>query len=374
MMLPAQAAFGQEEVAEELTKEKAAVSSPAGELEAGAISFEELLRDNPEDRRIYDAYAQALIGEQKFSQAIEVYQRAQKMGDQLEDNGGLPLQEAIEEVRVIERFSQEMKKEPSWEQARRISFNGGELITNIPQAYSDPLVRDLEALLGEEKIMLREILGPTKGEAPFLKISVAGRPEEYKALWKEKKFSPTELSSGAYSIGKNEVVVFFTGAEIRWTLAHEFAHCFLREFYAEQPSRFLDEGLANYLSFKLAKKGARPVIEEILGRLKDLHEEGKLQIALDLFPAWEQYEQSQTPEEKENFYLRAWSLTSFFLDGKNAFFSKLFRDYIQYEIQIGPLSRKDVEKYFRANLTDEKARELDREWGLFIENMSYDNI
>ena len=267
-----------------------------------------------------------------------------------------------------------MEKEPSWSQARKISFNGGELITNIPLSYSDPLVRDLADLMGEEKAALQEILGAPKREAPFLRISVAGRPEEYKALWKEKKFSTEQLSSGAYSIGKSEIVVFFTGADVRWTLAHELAHYLLRGFYAEQPARFLDEGLANYLSFKLAKAGAKPLVEEILGWLQDLYEEGKLKSALDLFHSWEHYDQSPAKDEKMDFYLRAWSLTAFFLDGKNDFFSKFFRDYLQYELQIGPLSRDDVENYFRANLPGEKARELDREWGLFIEKMNYENI
>ncbi len=346
---------------------------PAGKA-MGAASFEKLLQDNPEDRNLYDSYAQALIGERDFKKAIEVYQRALQKGDQLQDYGGLTLQEAIEEVRALERFSEAMKKEPSWDQARKISFAGGELVTNIPQAYSEPLIQNLAALISEEKALLGEILGPPQGEMPFLRISVAGRPEEYKALWKEKDFDFKQLSSGAYNIGKNEIVVFFTGADIRWTLAHEFAHCFVRGFYAKQPSMFLDEGLSNYLSFKLAKAGARPIIEEILGWLQSLYEEGKLKSALGLFASWERYEQTPAAEEKMEFYLRAWSLTSFFLEGKNIFFSKFFRDYLQYELQIGPLSREDTEKYFRANLPEEKARELDGAWGLFVEKMNYDNI
>ncbi|MEI7752543.1 MAG: hypothetical protein WCJ71_10720 [Candidatus Omnitrophota bacterium] len=340
----------------------------------GAASFEKLLQDNPEDTSIYEAYAQTLIGERNFDKAIEVYRRALQRGEKLQEDEKTSLQQAIEEVRALKKFSEAMGKEPPWSQARKISFSGGELITNIPQSYSDPLVRDLTALMGEEKALLQEILGVPKGEAPFLRISVAGRPEEYKSLWKEKKFSAEQLSSGAYSIGKSEIVVFFTGADVRWTLAHELAHYFLRGFYAEQPARFLDEGLANYLSFKLAKAGAKPLVEEILGWLQELYEEGKLKSSLDLFHAWEHYDQSPAKDEKMEFYLRAWSLTAFFLDGKNDFFSKFFRDYLQYELQIGPLSRGDVENYFRANLSEEKARELDGEWGLFIEKMSYENI
>lgn len=341
---------------------------------AGAASFEKLLQDDPEDRSIYDAYAQMLIGERNFKKAIEVYERALQRKDNLKNNGGASLQEAMEEVRTLEKFSEAMEKEPAWSQARKIPFEGGELTTNIPQAYSEPLVRDLAVLMREEKAAMREILGPPKGKEPFLRISVAGRPEEYKALWREKKFPQNQLSSGAYSIGKNEIVVFFTGTDVRWTLAHEFAHCFLRAFYTGQPSRFLDEGLANYLSFKLAKAGAKPLVEEILGWMKDLYVEGKLKRALELFPAWERYDQSQAAEEKMEFYLRAWSLTAFFLEGKNAFFSKFFRDYLQYELQMGPLSRKDAESYFRANLSEAKVRDLDGEWGLFVKKMNYDNI
>jgi len=372
--LPLQPASGQTENRKGFDWEKDAASVSSEDLEPSAASFEELLKANPDDRRIYDAYAQALVGEQKFDEAIKVYERALQMGDKLQSSSGTSLPEAIKEVHALEKFFESMKKEPSWDQARKISFEGGELTTNIPQKYRESLVQDLAVLISKEKALLEEILGPPKGEASFLKISVAGRPEEYKALWREKKFSSAELSSGAYSIGKDEIIVFFTGADIRWTLAHEFAHCFLRKFYTEQPSRFLDEGLANYLSFKLAKTGARPVIEEILGRLKDLYAEGKLKNAFDLFPSWERYDQPAATDEKEEFYLRAWSLTAFFLDGKNAFFSKFFRDYLQFELQIGPLSRKNVESYFRANLPEDKARDLDDQWGLFINKMNYANI
>jgi|GEM_PF-4285384 len=364
--IPLQEAFAQ--------KEKAVAPAQGEKRNSGIASFEELLWDSPEDRSIYDDYAQALIGERRFREAIGVYERALQMGEELENNHGIPLEEAIEEARALEKFSQAMEKEPAWGKARKISFDGGEMTTNIPQEYSEPLVRDLGVLMSKEKVMMEEMLGPPGGKEPFLKITVAGRPEEYKALWREKKFSPDQLSSGAYNLGKSEIVIFFTGTDVRWTLAHELAHYFLREFYAEQPSRFLDEGLANFLSFKLAKAGAKPIVEELLGWLKDLHEEGSLKSALDLFASWERYEQSPTVEEKMEFYLRAWSLTAFFLEGGNSFFSKFYRDYLQYELQMGPLSRKDVEDYFRANLSEEKARDLDRQWGFFIEKMNYNNL
>ncbi len=337
-------------------------------------SFEELLQDDPQDRAIYDAYAQTLMGEEKFDEAIAVYQRAVQMGDKLENNNGTSLQEAIKEVRSTKKFYEDMKKAPSWGQARKLSFEGGELVTNIPQEYSEPMVRSLGSFVAEEKTMLEEILGLPKKEKTFLRISVAGRPEEYKVLWRQKDFSKKELASGGFNVGKNEIIVFFTGGDIRWTLAHEFAHYFLREFYTEQPSRFLDEGLANFLSLKLGKTGAKAVAEEILGRLKSLREEGELKSALDLFPAWERYEQSPDAEKKEDFYLRAWSLTAFFLDGKNAFFRKFFLDYIQYEFQTRLFSPKDAERYFRANLPEDKIRELDEEWGRFIDQMNYDNL
>jgi tetratricopeptide (TPR) repeat protein len=368
-MLPLQIAFGQKEIAEKSNEKKEKTTTPA----PNASFFEKLLRANPEDRRIYNAYAQDLIEKKKFEKAIEVYQRALQKGNKLQNNNGTSLQEVIEAVRALEKFSKAMEKEPSWGQARKISFDGGELTTNIPQEYSEPLARDLAIFAGKEKAMLEEILGPPKKKASFLKVSVAGRPEEYKVLWREKEFSQNELSPGAYSIGGNEIVIFFPGTDVRWALAQELAHYFLREFYMEQPSRFLDEGLANYLSFKLAEAGANPVAKEILGRLKDLYREGKLKIALDIFPSWERYDQSLAADEKEEFYLRAWSLTSFFLDGGSPFFSKLFRDYLRYELQRGPLSRKDVEDYFRANLSEEKVRNLDGQWGLFIKKMNYDN-
>jgi len=355
-------------------KGKAAASLSDEEGAASAVSFEKLLLDNPMDRNIYNAYAQSLVGEKKFDEAIEVYRRALLLNEELTNNKGTPLSEAIEEVYALKNFSEAMEKEPSWGLAQKISFTGGELVTNIPQEYSAPLVQDLALLMSEEKTLLEEILGPPRGEEPFLKISVAGRPEEYKDLWKEKNFSPKRLSSGAYSIGENEIVVFFTGTDVRWTLAHELAHCFLREYYIKQPSLFLDEGIANYISFKLAKAGAKPLVEELVGWLKDLRKEGKLDMALDLFPAWERYEQAPETEEKMEFYLRTWSLTAFFREGGNAFFSKFFRDFLQYELEMGPLSRKDVENYFRGNLPEETARELDAAWGQFIEKMDYDNI
>jgi hypothetical protein len=366
--------------AEETTTDEPEGGEPAEEnlFEGGSAFspayFEGLLQKNPEDRRIYDAYAQTLIGERRFDQAIKVYERALQMGDRLQDDAMVTVPEAIREAQSLKEFFESMKRQPSWEAARTFPFRGGELTTNISSEYSEPLILQLTALMEKEKVLLEEILGPPKGEEPFIKISIAGRPEEYKALWKDKKFDPAQLASGAYSIGRNEIVVFFTGADVQWTLAHEFAHCFLRQFYAQQPSRFLDEGLANYLSFKLAKEGAKPVVEEILGRLQEAYDESKFKSAMDLFPSWERYEQTPTSEEKMDFYLRAWSLTAFFLDGKDDFFTKFFRDYLQYELQIGPLSRKDTETYFRANLSGERITALDEAWGSFIDRMSYETI
>ncbi len=370
-----QAASAEDAITEELEG-----GEPAEEtlLESGIMSgptyFEGLLQKNPEDRRVYDAYAQTLIGERRFDEAIEVYERALRMGDRLQDDAVVTVPEAIQEAQALKEFFEAMKGQPSWAAARTIPFRGGELTTNLPPDYSEQLIRQLTALMQKEKTLLEEILGPPEGEEPFIKISIAGRPEEYKALWKDKKFDPAQLASGAYSIGRNEIVVFFTGTDVQWTLAHEFAHCFLRQFYAQQPSRFLDEGLANYLSFKLAKEGAKPVVEEILGRLQGAYDEGKLKAAMDLFTSWERYEQSPTPEEKMDFYLRAWSLTAFFLDGKDEFFTKFFRDYLQYELQIGPLSKKDTETYFRANLPGEKIAALNEAWGSFIDRMTYETI
>lgn len=367
---------GQAESAEKggETQEGTTAFTPGEGLKPDAASFERLLRDHPDDRRIYDAYAQTLVGNKKFDEAIDVYRRALPLEDKLQNNQGTSLSEALEEVSAMKSFFEAMKKEPSWAQARIIPFAGGEVKTNIPEAYSGALIRDLTVLIREERAALEEILGPPRRGTPLLKIIVTGRPEEHKALWKEKKFSSGQLSSGAYSLGKNEIVVFFTGADIRGTLAHELTHCFLRELYIKQPSLLLDEGLSNYLSFKFAKAGSKSMVEEALERFKDLREEKPMEKALDIFSSWKRYEQSPVVEEKMEFYFRAWSLTAFFLDGGDPFFSKFFRDYLQYELQMGPLSRQDVENYFRANLPEERSYDLDREWGFFIEKMNYDNI
>lgn len=370
-----QIAFGNSGEAENPKSGKSAVTPASGQgFGTKGVSFEDLLRGNPKDRRIYDAYAQTLIREKKFDRAIEIYRRALLIEDQLQNNRQPSLLEAIEEAYTKKKFFEAMNKEPGWKQARKTSLKRGELVTNIPQAYSEPLVLDLAVLIAEEKAMLEKILGPPRKKEPFFRINVAGRDEEYRVLRREAKSFREDFASGFGSSVKNEAIVLFTGENARWTLAHELAFCFLRAFYIEQPSGFLDEGLAGYLAFKLAKAEAKPFVEETLRKLKDLRDQGRLKRALDVFPSWERYDKSPGKNKREDLFLRAWSLTAFFLDGENIFFSKFFHDYLQYELQRGPLSRKDAENYFHVNLSEERIRELDREWGLFIERMDYDHV
>jgi tetratricopeptide (TPR) repeat protein len=150
-----------------------------GDFKHAAAIYEGLLRTNPEDRRIYDMYSRTLINKGDFDKAILVYEKALQRGNELRHGRMTPIQDEIEQIKTIKKFSEAMGKAPSWDNAHTFHFSKVEMITNIPKEYYIPLAKDIADIIEKERSLLEKIVGPAQKDASYFKMIVPGRFKEY---------------------------------------------------------------------------------------------------------------------------------------------------------------------------------------------------
>jgi len=330
------------------------------------------------------ADAQALDGHGRYKPAIVLYRkcltRCQLGGFHSRDY----LLGRIEELRNKESFRKAMEKAEPWERATATGSREFLIQTNIPHRYHAALFDQLKEIIQKEKNLLQEILGAPKNEPPPVKIFVAGREEEYLQLLG----SPSGVFSYAYYFPEKEATfVLFNGALDKLTVAHEVTHHLIRAYHVRNPSTLLSEGLAEYLSYKVAKSSARARLLDRIEAMHWLSDQGQWERALDIFPLWKLYsfdrktqliqksrEWARTREVADVFYLRAWSLIYFFIEGQNDFFVGLFRRYLDYEKNNPANDYQTSLKFFNENLTPEQIKDLDHQWGRFTLEAAYEKI
>lgn len=347
--------------------------SSTKQLPQAIALFEELLNANPDDKNIYEKYAAALARNENYEGAIAVLERALKVKGELRHGSTLSIEDNIQRIKQIQLFNQQMKTEPPWEEARRIVFGKADMRTNIPTDYAVSLARDLREMIEKEKKILEEILGPTKNDLDYFKVVVPGRWAEYKEIYKQ-KFGGAVVAAAVYDEKTKELLIPYSGAGDYFSIAHELTHLLVEDLYGFKPSRFLVEGLAQYVSFKLAKKDGEVEIRECIQLLNSAYDQGILQHAMQLFPAWKSCETSLRGQGCVEFYAHAWSLIAFFIDGKNKKWNDFFQEYLKSERDGIFFSPDSVEKYFKEKLTPADIKDLDDQWLHFVLNLKYENV
>jgi hypothetical protein len=330
-------------------------------------------------------YSRALVNKGDFDKAILVYEKALQRGSELRHGRMTPIQDEIEQIKTIKKFSEAMGKAPSWDNAHTFHFSKVEMITDIPKEYYIPLAKDIADIIEKERNLLEKIVGPVQKDVSYFRMIVPGRFKEYQKIRnsKKRKIPFTDDSGSAFNDDQgDELIIHFNGVSDRPVIARLLVSHLLKDFYGRLPSgSFLDLGLADYLANKVVKEDAKSIITEKVRRLNWLSDQGQLESAMGLFLVWNElgeYELGKGRKdfylEAEEFHLRSWSMTAFFLDGKDPFFTKFFQDYLVYEFQKGPWMRPDVEQYFKEHLSQEQIHDLDQKWAKFVVHMNYDNI
>ena len=175
------------------------------------------------------------------------------------------------------------------------------------------------------------------------------------------------------------IAVYFNGQETDWLkVAQAMAYFLLQDLYFKRPSRWIGAGLAEYIAYKSEKENAKSLILDNLEYINWLYDRGEWEHAMDLFTYWASYERMgfinpYSPVARV-FYLRAWSLIHFFLEGGDPFYRDFFRQYLQYEKRDGFQTYASVYNYFREHLTQEQIHELDNQWGKYVLTLTFEKM
>lgn len=354
-----------------------------GEFQKANALFEELLKLHPGEWNVYDAYGQALQFEGDFDGTIKVYRQALVHSHEF---GPGRKEEILRLIRIAEKkkdFAKAMAGASPWKEAVVFGSQEFAVVTNLPKEYRTPLFDKISELIPKEKKALAEIFGKKDGASSYLKIFVFVRPEEYrdfimKRFSERRDYSPV-YSPIQYHEDEKRIIIYFYGGWDWLNLAREMVRHFLRELYIQHPSRFLDDGLAEYLSLKLEKESAEQIARQNLEFINWLYDQGKLEHAMDVFSHWKSFEQALSIkrwEEELNLFLpMVWSLTYFFLEGNDPFFQDFFKRYLKYEQENGfSLTYDMARQFFEKHLSADQTRDLDNKWGRFTLGLTYEKM
>ncbi|MDP3920866.1 MAG: tetratricopeptide repeat protein [Candidatus Omnitrophota bacterium] len=372
----------------------------AGDFETATASFEELLSINSQEPIIYLFYADILEIAGDFARAAGVLDRglaaARFAGPEIEEG----IREKIRRLGEKRKFREAMEDGLPWKDARLFTGTGFVVRTNMPVSYFEPVARRIASLLAAEQEMLAGILGETQRLPPTMSIIILGRFEDHQAFVRERaaegKPPLVMVPDAYYDPVTREMIIFFDGASDWTKIAHEMVHFLIRELYLENPSSFLDEGLADYIAYKVEKADAKMELIARLNTINFLYDQGQWGFAMDLFTHWENYTRAfqrvslisnlqsnrrayldnyvrYTPV-KRMFYLSAWAMTHFFLEGGDERLENFFRQYIAYEKSRGFDDFHTARNYFRTELGEEGIRALDAAWGRYTIGLTYDTV
>jgi len=350
-------------------------------------AFEKLIETNPGEFIVYDLYAQTLDLKQDYSGAVAVYE---KWSPHRKGNGpGNPdeVTEKISRLKKKQEFKALMEKAEPWDDAKVYGTVEFAVKSNVPKEYQDKILSQLSEIIRKERRLLEDIFGYSVEDQPYMKVFIAGRLEDYKKLLHE--FNPDSekvYRQGSYFSDSHGMIVFFDGDIDLTVLAHETAH-HLIDHYIKNPSMLLNEGLAEYLAYKLTKEHAKTKLLNDLELMNWLYDQGRLGNVLDIFKIWRSYLDELAMKDfvdlktydrldrtTRMFYLRAWTLIYFFIEGRDKFSSKFFKDYLAYEKNNPTNDYNTAAKFFEKNLTLEQVKSLDNKWSQFMSSITYDKI
>ena len=349
----------------------------------GIALFEELLAANSNEWLIYDAYSQALKLRGNFDHVRQVYEKALlSQIPVITPWRGEDIRHRIATLEQQKKFAGEMATAPSWQEAKVFGSQSFVVKTNIPDSYYYPVAQRIRDLIQKEKRLLEEIFGKSEKVLPLMNIYLFGRYPEYfdfmQAGLDERERRYPIYVRGYYDPERKIMAIYFDGTLDWEEIAHEMSHFLLKELYVDEPSRWLNEGLAQYISFEVEKDDSKTQIFGILEFLNWNYDQGALNGLDDFFHSWEKYEKEifYNPFLLKHylFYHLSWTLVHFFIEGGDSFYHDFFKHYLKVEQESGILTYASVKAYFDDNLSKEKLKELEDKWIKHTLNLTYDKV
>lgn len=340
-----------------------------GKFDQSSSLFEKLLKTNPDEFVVYDAYAQACEFGGNYLRAIMIYKRWIARDRLLTREETKEASKKIEELKKKQEFSETMLHAESWEWAPTYQTDKFLVKTNIPEKYHAQVLDQLRQIIRSEKDILQNIFGYPANQRDWMKVFITGRREDYFQLLRElKKSKPAPVfPTASYFHETKTIAILFDGLIDQTVLTHEVAHYLIQNHYVQIPSPILNEGLAEYLAYKLAKESAKSRLRENLGYMNWLYDQGLWESALE--------DPSKNPYPGDRvFYLRAWTLIYFLLEGGGPFFNTFFKKYLDHERNNLVNNFETSWKFFQQNLTKEQFRNLNNKWQEFTLNLTYEKI
>lgn len=350
----------------------------SGDFDQAFGSFEEMIKSNPREFVAYDFYAQAL--EQKallhdspaesretYEKAIILYQTWLDLNGTRDSSHATQAAERIGEIKKKQEFINVVTRATPWERVEAYEEGLYTIKSNLPREYCLEVVAELQKIIHDEIEILSSIFGSRADEEKRLKVFIAGSWEDYKkALEKIAAIQPPRPKRATYFPEAGILVILFDGSLDKRNLAGAIAHHLIRTNYIKNPSRLLEIGLTEYLAYQLAKKEAAAQILSRLEFLNWLYEQGE----------WEWPFPSETDRFKslEAYYLRAWALIYFLIEGGKESFTQIFKKYLDYEMDRNKNNDQTFQQFFEKNLTDQGMHDLRDQWQSFTLSLSYKKI
>lgn len=344
----------------------------------GAELFEKLIRDNPQEFVIYDAYAEAFRTRKHPEKASRIYQRAlgpvSSKSPELVPN----IRSKLKQMEDAIQFQAVMEAASPWNEAKLIGTPHFAIRTNLAGNRYLIFAKKVESIFERGKQILKDLFGISVGEFPYTRMDIVGSLEDYRALVKEKgaradlRMDP--MVQGYYSLADDSMVIFFDGHYDWHGLAHEMIHFLLRKFVVQNPSLLLDEGFSEYIALKLEKESARADLDTKLNFLRWKSDQGHYQSLKEIYFVWYTFGARAKPEAAVPFYGCALSFIHALLESKDPAMKKTFLAWVDYEAKRNSNTPDSTRAFFDHQLSKEEYRKVEEGWIRHLLELTYEKI
>lgn len=341
-----------------------------GKFRESELEFERLLKSNPKEFMIYDAYARLLSYRGIYRRVIKVYRIWMEKYAGIDAEYDERAREGIEESGKKQAFLKVANNLPDWEKATTFWSSGFYIKTNLSPDLANTISNQVKELLGKEQKELERIMPFPIEQRQYPRIILTGRYEDYRNYLIDNHIDPLDVPTAFYVPQSQTIFVFYDGAFNPFNLAHTLTLHLMHNFI-RNPSEFLDQGMAYYMGFKFAKANARSILRNDLETLNWLYDQNEWGDFSDIFARGGKHALNKT---RYMFYLKSWLAVSFFIQAEDAFLKESFRKYLEYERVNKENSFKSPYHFFKKHLTREQYQLLSDKWVDFCLKLSYETI
>ncbi len=253
--------------------------------------FDRLLETHSNLLMVYQFYVEALISAREYAKATDVLQSAFKNVKDLsgDDKKWLELF-LLERVEKAKAFTPVLNALPPWSEARVFGSQLFIFKTNLPAEYCKLIADQVTFYIQNGSKLLMPLLGDPVKNPRHLTVYALSRIEDENDLNKERAARnevPVRLYSKGFFVPKtNELFIYYNGNLDSCALAIGATHYLVQEYFNLNASKFLHEGLAEYVGYKLEKRSARTQIMDELEFVNWLYDQGILDSFEKIFTWW----------------------------------------------------------------------------------------